>query len=218
MSWWHKAALGLQMTDRCRVSIRKRRLMATRSNRNFGSGLSLSLHMVALTGIELAYVTYQVLLLVIKAIGGTPPPLWGVEKPRGPWREKSNKSPPPGGGGGGMVTKTMTKFPALIWLQLIVIVGYVMRCMTAVMRKGRFVILSYLLGIAGIISHSGGSMFPVFDASSSIQTEFDYVGCHISEKTMMIMFVVACIFVPIVLALYLWSYFRDVWFVWTRST
>jgi len=100
------------------------------------------------------------------------------------------------------------KVPALMLAPIIGIAGMLFAAITAVMRKGALSFLSSSLGIAGIIVTAGGSMFPFLMPSSSYPsmslTMWDATS---SENTMMIMFVVACIFVPIVLAYTLWNYF-----------
>ncbi|MBU2413729.1 MAG: cytochrome d ubiquinol oxidase subunit II [Gammaproteobacteria bacterium] len=100
------------------------------------------------------------------------------------------------------------KVPALMLAPLIGIAGMLFAALASVMKKGALAFLSSSLGIAGIIVTAGGSMFPFLMPSSSYPsmslTMWDATS---SEKTMMIMFVVACIFVPIVLAYTLWNYF-----------
>lgn len=100
------------------------------------------------------------------------------------------------------------KVPALMLAPIIGIAGMLFAALAGVMRKGALSFLSSSLGIAGIIVTAGGSMFPFLMPSSSYPsmslTMWDATS---SEKTMMIMFVVACIFVPIVLAYTLWNYF-----------
>lgn len=100
------------------------------------------------------------------------------------------------------------KVPALMLAPIIGIAGMLFAALTAMMRKGFLSFLSSSLGIAGIIVTAGGSMFPFLMPSSSFPnmslTMWDATS---SENTMMIMFVVACIFVPIVLAYTLWNYF-----------
>jgi len=63
------------------------------------------------------------------------------------------------------------------------------------------------VGIAGSIIPEGGSLFPFLVPSSSYRsmglTMWDETA---RQHTMMSRFVVACIFVPIVLAYTLWSY------------
>ncbi|MBJ7539302.1 cytochrome d ubiquinol oxidase subunit II [Marinomonas transparens] len=100
------------------------------------------------------------------------------------------------------------KVPALMLAPLVGIAGMLCAALAGVMKKGALAFLSSSLGIAGIIATAGGSMFPFLMPSSSFPgmslTMWDATS---SENTMMIMFVVACIFVPIVLGYTLWSYF-----------
>ncbi|AEF55329.1 cytochrome d ubiquinol oxidase subunit II [Marinomonas posidonica] len=100
-----------------------------------------------------------------------------------------------------------TKVPALILAPVIGVAGMLMAALAGLKRKGGLAFLSSSLGIAGIIVTAGGSMFPFLMPSSSFPsmslTMWDATS---SENTMMIMFVVACIFVPIVLGYTLWSY------------
>jgi len=99
------------------------------------------------------------------------------------------------------------KVPALMLAPAIGILGMLMAAMAGIKRKGGMAFLSSSLGITGIIVTAGGSMFPFLMPSSSFPsmslTMWDATS---SENTMMIMFVVACIFVPIVLGYTLWSY------------
>ncbi|WP_394182335.1 cytochrome d ubiquinol oxidase subunit II [Marinomonas posidonica] len=99
------------------------------------------------------------------------------------------------------------KVPALMLAPAIGILGMLMAAIAGIKRKGGMAFLSSSLGIAGIIVTAGGSMFPFLMPSSSFPsmslTMWDATS---SENTMMIMFVVACIFVPIVLGYTLWSY------------
>ena len=99
------------------------------------------------------------------------------------------------------------KVPALMLAPLIGIAGMLFAAFAGLMKKGALAFLSSSLGIAGIIVTAGGSMFPFLMPSSSYPsmslTMWDATS---SQHTMMIMFVVACIFVPIVLAYTLWSY------------
>ncbi|GGN31073.1 MULTISPECIES: cytochrome d ubiquinol oxidase subunit II [Marinomonas] len=99
------------------------------------------------------------------------------------------------------------KVPALMLAPIVGIVGMLVAALAGVMRKAALAFLSSSLGIAGIIITAGGSMFPFLMPSSSYPsmslTLWDATSSH---NTMMIMFVVACIFVPIVLGYTLWSY------------
>lgn len=100
------------------------------------------------------------------------------------------------------------KVPALMLAPIIGIAGMLVAALAGIMKKGALAFLSSSLGIVGIILTAGGSMFPFLMPSSSYPsmslTMWDATS---SELTLMIMFVVACIFVPIILAYTLWSYF-----------
>ena len=99
------------------------------------------------------------------------------------------------------------KVPALMLAPIVGIAGMLVAALAGVMKKAALAFLSSSLGIAGIIVTAGGSMFPFLMPSSSYPsmslTMWDATSSH---NTMMIMFVVACIFVPIVLGYTLWSY------------
>lgn len=99
------------------------------------------------------------------------------------------------------------KVPALILAPVLGILGMLAAAFAGIKRKGGLAFLSSSLGIAGIIVTAGGSMFPFLMPSSTYPsmslTMWDATS---SENTMMIMFVVACIFVPVVLGYTLWSY------------
>ncbi|TDR06663.1 cytochrome d ubiquinol oxidase subunit II [Marinomonas communis] len=99
-------------------------------------------------------------------------------------------------------------FPALILAPIVGIAGMLLAGLMGAAGRGGMAFLLSSLGIAGIIMTAGGSMFPFLMPSSTFPsmslTMWDATS---SETTMMIMFVVACIFVPIVLSYTVWSYF-----------
>lgn len=99
-------------------------------------------------------------------------------------------------------------FPALILAPIVGIGGMLLAGLMGAAGRGGMAFLLSSLGIAGIIMTAGGSMFPFLMPSSSFPnmslTMWDATS---SETTLMIMFVVACIFVPIILLYTLWSYF-----------
>ena len=98
--------------------------------------------------------------------------------------------------------------PALMLAPVIGLGGMALAALFASAGRGGMSFLSSSLGIAGIIFTAGGSMFPFLMPSSTFPsmslTMWDATS---SETTLMIMFVVACIFVPIILLYTLWSYF-----------
>lgn len=94
-------------------------------------------------------------------------------------------------------------FPAAAFAGLILTV-----LMSAVNRSG-FAFLFSSVSVAAIICTAGFSLFP-FIFPSTINpvyslTVWDSVS---SEKTLMVMFVVAALFVPLILAYTLWSYYK----------
>ena len=99
-------------------------------------------------------------------------------------------------------------FPALILAPIVGVAGMLLAGLMGAAGRGGMAFLLSSLGIAGIIMTAGGSMFPFLMPSSTFPsmslTMWDATS---SETTMMIMFVVACIFVPIVLSYTVWSYF-----------
>jgi len=99
-------------------------------------------------------------------------------------------------------------FPALILAPIVGIAGMLLAGLMGAAGRGGMAFLLSSLGIAGIIMTAGGSMFPFLMPSSTFPsmslTMWDATS---SETTMMIMFIVACIFVPIVLSYTVWSYF-----------
>ncbi|SBS28620.1 Cytochrome bd-I ubiquinol oxidase subunit 2 [Marinomonas aquimarina] len=99
-------------------------------------------------------------------------------------------------------------FPALILAPIVGIGGMLLAGLMGAAGRGGMAFLLSSLGIAGIIMTAGGSMFPFLMPSSTFPsmslTMWDATS---SETTLMIMFVVACIFVPIVLSYTVWSYF-----------
>lgn len=73
--------------------------------------------------------------------------------------------------------------------------------------KGAFAFLLSSLGQAGVILTCGISMFPfVMPSSSNPSHSLTMWDATSSELTLKIMFIVACIFVPIVLGYTIWSY------------
>lgn len=100
------------------------------------------------------------------------------------------------------------KVPALMLAPMLGLIGMVLAGLFGAKGRGGLAFLMSSLGIAGIIVTAGGSMFPFLMPSSTFPsmslTMWDATS---SETTLMIMFVVACIFVPIVLSYTLWSYF-----------
>lgn len=106
-------------------------------------------------------------------------------------------------------------FP-LLWLAPIVgIAGALLSVLLAGKQKAGWAFFFSSLAIAGIIMTAGGSMFPFVMPSSLVPndslTMWDVVSSH---KTLGIMFGVAVVFVPIVLAYTFWCYYK----MWGRVT
>lgn len=100
-----------------------------------------------------------------------------------------------------------SKVPLLMLAPVIGVLGMLIAAFAGKSKNGGLAFLASSLGIAGIIVTAGGSMFPFLMPSSSFPsmslTMWDATS---SETTMTIMFVVACIFVPLILIYTLWSY------------
>ncbi|NVK28043.1 MAG: cytochrome d ubiquinol oxidase subunit II [Flavobacteriia bacterium] len=100
-----------------------------------------------------------------------------------------------------------SKVPLLMLAPAIGVLGLLIAAFASRLKKGALAFLGSSLGIAGIIVTAGGSMFPFLMPSSTFPsmslTMWDATS---SENTLMIMFVVACIFVPIVLSYTLWGH------------
>lgn len=77
----------------------------------------------------------------------------------------------------------------------------------SVKAKAGWAFLSSSLAIAGVILTAGFSMFPFLMPSNvQINSSLTLWDATSSHTTLMIMFVVACIFVPLILAYTLWGY------------
>lgn len=100
-----------------------------------------------------------------------------------------------------------SKYPILIVAPVLGIGGMLIASLASLKQKGGLAFLFSSLGIAGIIFTAGGSMFPFLMPSSTNPsmsiTMWDGTSSH---HTLLIMFIVACVFVPIVLLYTLWNY------------
>lgn len=99
------------------------------------------------------------------------------------------------------------QYPLTKLAPLVGILGAVLALAAASGRKGGFAFLGSSLAIVGTLCTAGFALFPFIMPSSldpaSSLTVWDAVS---SRMTLGIMFVVACIFVPIILAYTLWGY------------
>lgn len=104
-------------------------------------------------------------------------------------------------------------YPVLWIFPLLGIGAFLVSALFSKMAKGWQAFVASSLAITGVIMTVGVSMFPFIMPSSSMPnhslTMWDATS---SELTLKIMFVVACIFVPIVLGYTIWCY----WKMWGR--
>ncbi|MBU2427162.1 MAG: cytochrome d ubiquinol oxidase subunit II [Gammaproteobacteria bacterium] len=96
----------------------------------------------------------------------------------------------------------------LLWLAPVLgIAAFALAGLCSKLGKGALAFILSSLGQAGVILTCGISMFPfVMPSSSNPNHSLTLWDATSSELTLKIMFVVACIFVPIVLAYTIWSY------------
>ncbi|GAA0829201.1 MULTISPECIES: cytochrome d ubiquinol oxidase subunit II [Marinomonas] len=99
------------------------------------------------------------------------------------------------------------KVPLLMLAPVLGVLGLLVAAFASRVNKGALAFLSSSLGIVGIIVTAGGSMFPFLMPSSTFPsmslTMWDATS---SQHTLQIMFIAACIFVPIILCYTIWSY------------
>ncbi|MGB3385897.1 MAG: cytochrome d ubiquinol oxidase subunit II [Marinomonas sp.] len=99
------------------------------------------------------------------------------------------------------------KVPLLMLAPVLGVLGLLAAAFASRVNKGALAFLSSSLGIVGIIVTAGGSMFPFLMPSSTFPsmslTMWDATS---SQHTLQIMFIAACIFVPIILCYTIWSY------------
>lgn len=101
------------------------------------------------------------------------------------------------------------RYPLTMGAPVLGVLGALLAILASTSRRAGLAFIGSSLMIVGTICTAGFALFPfVFpsslDAASSL-TVWDAVSSH---KTLGIMFVVACIFVPLVLLYTLWSYIR----------
>lgn len=104
-------------------------------------------------------------------------------------------------------------YPLLWVFPLLGVAAFLLSAFCSKLAKGWQAFVASSLAITGVIMTCGVSMFPFIMPSSSMPnhslTMWDATS---SELTLKIMFVVACIFVPIILAYTAWCY----WKMWGR--
>ncbi|MEK8081269.1 cytochrome d ubiquinol oxidase subunit II [Pseudomonas sp. XK-1] len=108
-----------------------------------------------------------------------------------------------------------SQYPLTMLAPVLGLLGGLLALLGAQLNRGAVAFIGSSLMIAGTICTAGFALFPfVFPSSidpTSSLTVWDAVS---SQKTLGIMFVVACIFVPLILAYTLWCYTR----MWGRLT
>jgi len=108
-----------------------------------------------------------------------------------------------------------TRYPLTMIAPLLGFAGGLLALLGAQINRGALAFVGSSLAIVGTLCTAGFALFPfVFPSSidpSSSLTMWDAVS---SQKTLGIMFVVACIFVPLILGYTLWCYTR----MWGRLT
>jgi len=98
----------------------------------------------------------------------------------------------------------------LLWLAPgLGIAAFALSAVCSKLGKGALAFLLTSLGQVGVILTSGIAMFPfVLPSSSNPNHSLTLWDATSSELTLKIMFIVACIFVPLVLAYTIWSYVK----------
>lgn len=97
----------------------------------------------------------------------------------------------------------------LLWLVPVLgVAGFVVCALASKTQRHITAFISSSLAIAMVVLTAGVSMFPfVMPSSSTPAHSLTMWDATASETTLMIMFVVACIFVPLILAYTAWGYF-----------
>jgi len=100
------------------------------------------------------------------------------------------------------------KWPLLWLIPALGVTGFLICALASKSRRHILAFVSSALALAMVILTAGVSMFPfVMPSSSHPAHSLTMWDATASESTLMIMFVVACIFVPLILAYTAWSYF-----------
>ncbi|MFM2484111.1 cytochrome d ubiquinol oxidase subunit II [Celerinatantimonas yamalensis] len=100
-----------------------------------------------------------------------------------------------------------SKYPILVVAPVLGIGGMLLAALASLKNKGWQSFLCSSLGIVGVILTAGGSMFPfLMPSSTNPNMSLTMWDATSSDKTLTIMFVVVCIFVPLILVYTLWNY------------
>lgn len=105
--------------------------------------------------------------------------------------------------------RNYAEMPILWIIPALAIVGGLLTIIASKANKNGFAFFSSSLMLAGVILTAGVSMFPfVMPSISHPEMSLTMWDATASHNTLHIMFIVACIFVPIVLAYTIWSYIK----------
>ncbi|SEH85179.1 cytochrome d ubiquinol oxidase subunit II [Rheinheimera pacifica] len=100
------------------------------------------------------------------------------------------------------------KWPLLWLIPALGVAGFLICALASKTQRHITAFISSSLAIAMVVLTAGISMFPfVMPSSTTPAHSLTMWDATASETTLMIMFVVACIFVPLILAYTAWSYF-----------
>lgn len=99
--------------------------------------------------------------------------------------------------------------PYLMAAPILAFVGAILTYFLASASRAGWAFFTSSLTIVGTLVTAGGSLFPfVLPSNHSLEASLLLWDATSSEKTLGIMFIVACIFVPIVLAYTIWCYWK----------
>lgn len=99
--------------------------------------------------------------------------------------------------------------PVLWAIPALAVVGAVLTVIASKANNGGFAFLGSSLMLAGVILTAGVSMFPfVMPSITHPEMSLTMWDATASHNTLTVMFIVACIFVPLVLAYTIWSYIK----------
>lgn len=105
--------------------------------------------------------------------------------------------------------KNFAEMPVLWIIPALAVLGALLTVVSSKANKGGFAFLGSSLMLAGVILTAGVSMFPfVMPSISHPEMSLTMWDSTASYNTLNVMFIVACIFVPIVLSYTIWSYIK----------
>lgn len=105
--------------------------------------------------------------------------------------------------------KNFAEMPVLWVVPLLAVVGALLTIVTSKANMNGLAFLSSSLMLAGVILTAGVSMFPfVMPSISHPEMSLTMWDATASHNTLNVMFIVACVFVPIVLSYTIWSYIK----------